>query len=466
MEQGSNAIAGCPYCGTLLEKKPMRASPCPHCKQRICVLNGVLYTETQRQTLLHEQSMAAAREAQEQELKRLLRHGFTSVRIECLVEETCGPCLRMQDKVFLIEDALANGDLLPRFGFCENERGCECYFEEDEDTWKEADALPARPKVSPEEKKQKIDICLGSAGDFVALDFETANEDRDSACAIGMIVVEGGNAVEQMQMLIRPQDDYFNPFNVAIHGITWEDVEHEPEFAELWPAIQDCIGERMVVAHCASFDMSVLRYTLDSCGLSYPELSYTCTMVMARQLWPHLVSYGLTMVADYIGIDFEHHNPLEDALTCAKIAARAFKETESQCFSELAEKLNMVHGRIFPGGYNRSGKRRATWKPSDLVAATDEFDVQHPFYGKTIVFTGTLQSLVRKDAMQQVLDVGGECAGGVNKNTNVLVVGEQDLRRLKGGNRSSKMIKAEKLASEGKEIEIIGERDFLAMLHS
>jgi DNA polymerase III subunit epsilon len=61
--------------------------------------------------------------------------------------------------------------------------------------------------------------------DFVALDFETANENRDSACALGLVVVENNEIVKKDYWLIRPKELYFNPFNISIHGITPDDVK-------------------------------------------------------------------------------------------------------------------------------------------------------------------------------------------------------------------------------------------------
>jgi len=302
--------------------------------------------------------------------------------------------------------------------------------------------------------------------DFVAIDFETANEQRHSACAIGMAVVEDGTITDQHSMLIRPPDTYFNPFNVDIHGITWEDVKNEPDFAELWPTISSCIGGRIVLAHNASFDMSVMRYCLDLCELTYPELCYSCTMVMARQLWKGLMSYSLPVVADHLGICFQHHDALEDAVACAAIGVRAFEETGSQSFDDLATNLEMLHGHLFPGGYKCAGKRRQRTRltADDVLASTDEFDPEHPFYGRTVVFTGTLQSMKRQDAMQRVVDAGGRCGDRVNSDTGLLVVGEQDLYKLRGGAKSNKMKAVERLIAKGVEVEVIGEEDFLQTL--
>lgn len=68
----------------------------------------------------------------------------------------------------------------------------------------------------------------------VAIDFETANESRTSACSIGVAWIEDGRVVETEEHLIRPREMRFNPFNTAVHGLRAEDVAGAPEFPEVW----------------------------------------------------------------------------------------------------------------------------------------------------------------------------------------------------------------------------------------
>lgn len=310
--------------------------------------------------------------------------------------------------------------------------------------------------------------------DFVAIDFETANASRASTCAIGLVVVQNGTIVEKFQRLIRPYelfDEYgfscFDPFNVMIHGITEEDVINEPEFSELWPSIEHHFKEQMIVAHSASFDISVLRYVCDQYEMPYPEFHYSCTRVISKKLWSNLPSHSLDIVADHLGINFTHHNPEDDAIACSQIAIRACKEVGANSLSELAEKLEFVNGQLFPGGYRPARLHSSSYyeiKLDEIVPSTDEFDPAHEFYAKTVVFTGPLHSMTRKEAMQKVVDVGGKCSKSVGRSVNFLVTGQQDFRRLTDGKTSSKMRKVTELISQGYDIEIIPESEFVRML--
>src|SRR4051812_33290841 len=70
---------------------------------------------------------------------------------------------------------------------------------------------------------------------FVAIDFETADEQRDSACALAMVCVQDDEIVERRYCLIRPPRRQF-VFSY-VHGITWKDVASQPSFGELWPKL-------------------------------------------------------------------------------------------------------------------------------------------------------------------------------------------------------------------------------------
>jgi DNA polymerase III subunit epsilon len=105
--------------------------------------------------------------------------------------------------------------------------------------------------------------------DFVAIDFETANEKRSSACAIGLTTVREGQIVDSFSRLIRPPELRFSFWNSKVHGLTENDVKDSPTFDELWPELLPLLENQIVVAHNASFDISVLRH---SCGLRFARL--------------------------------------------------------------------------------------------------------------------------------------------------------------------------------------------------
>ncbi|KHF39454.1 3'-5' exonuclease [Halalkalibacter okhensis] len=187
--------------------------------------------------------------------------------------------------------------------------------------------------------------------DFVAIDFETANTNRSSVCSIGLVVVKNGKVTDEYYQLIKPNDMYFDPLCVRIHGITPEDVKNAPSFNEAWKDISNLLEGSLVIAHNASFDMSVLRHSLDECNIDYPSFSYNCTVNVSKKTWLGLHSYSLNVVAEHLQIKFKHHHALEDAQVAAQVYLEACKFNNVTSHKELIEKIEVGQGTIYANGY-------------------------------------------------------------------------------------------------------------------
>jgi DNA polymerase-3 subunit epsilon len=156
---------------------------------------------------------------------------------------------------------------------------------------------------------------------FVAIDFETADYSRDSACAVGLVRVENRRIVARTYSLIKPPRKRF--VFTYLHGITWEDVANQPTFAELWPTCSPMLaGIDFLAAHNASFDRSVLQRCCAVAGLPPPRISFRCTVQLARQTW-NIYPTKLNHVCDHLGITLKHHQAASDAEACALIVLAA-----------------------------------------------------------------------------------------------------------------------------------------------
>ncbi len=304
--------------------------------------------------------------------------------------------------------------------------------------------------------------------DFVAIDFETANEKRNSACALGITLVRNGEICDTTHQLLRPIEMRFSEWNVRVHGITEEDVTDCPTLAEYWPSIVDLIENRLVIAHNASFDISVLRHSLYSSSVAIPYLSYLCSCRLSQQAWPDLLSHSLGYLADYHGIPLEHHNAGSDAAAAASLVLTALRQFDHSCPRSLASSLGVTIGEVFSEDEwipsTAPSVRRDVAEP-DVIIPRD-FDVStHPFFQKNLAFTGELRTFRRESAKQIVAKFGGIAKDSVSKKTDYLVVGNQDIRRLaKGAVASSKFELAKKLRTQGYNLKIISENDFLEMI--
>jgi DNA polymerase-3 subunit epsilon len=280
---------------------------------------------------------------------------------------------------------------------------------------------------------------------FVALDVETANADCSSICQIGIARFEDGSLIEEWSTLIDPED-YFDSFNVSIHGITEEMVNGVPVFPQLAAEIRDRVGSRIVLSH-TPFDRVAIAQACAKHGLEGVECIWLDSARVARRTWNQFArrGYGLHSVCAAIGYDFRHHDALEDAKAAAHVLLAAMKETGL----DLEDWLKRVE------------------QPISGPAIAQAGNPEGPLHGEVMVFTGALE-ITRAEAAALAARVGCTVAENVTKDTTILVVGNQDARKLAGHDKSSKHRKAEDLIRKGSAMRILTEKDFerLARLSS
>ncbi|MBP1630380.1 MAG: polymerase subunit epsilon [Bacteroidetes bacterium] len=173
--------------------------------------------------------------------------------------------------------------------------------------------------------------------DFVAIDFETA--DKHNPCSLGIAVVENSQVVLVKQWLIKPICfPYFHYYAQKVHGIKKEDVMYEPEFEELWDEIKPYLLGKQIIAHNASFDLTVLRKTLKDYRIEVPQFYYYCSCQIARKVWVENTKSSLDFLCNQEGIELEHHRADSDARACAMIFLREMELLEVGDFNELREK--------------------------------------------------------------------------------------------------------------------------------
>jgi DNA polymerase-3 subunit epsilon len=276
---------------------------------------------------------------------------------------------------------------------------------------------------------------------FIAVDLETANPRMSSICQIGIVAFEDGREVGAEVRLVDP-DDYFDPYNINVHGITEEDVRGAPRFAELHNWLCQQTAGQTVACH-THFDRVALGQACGVGGLEPLPCNWLDTAQVTRRAWPQFAQrgYGLANVASYLGIEFHHHDALEDARTAGLILLRAIQETGF----DVANWVERCRRGISSG-----------------AAVRRDGDGDGPLLGESIVFTGALH-MARHEAADLAHEAGAAVEAGVTKHTTILVVGDQDIDKLAGHAKSSKHRKAETLIAKGQLLRILGEADFMAM---
>ncbi len=297
--------------------------------------------------------------------------------------------------------------------------------------------------------------------DFIALDVETANENYWSICQVGLAFFRDRQIVDTWGTLVNPET-YFNDFNIGIHGITESQVSDAPCLNDMLDIVNQKVGNS-IVAHHMPFD----RLAFSQCAVRVnhpkPECRWVDTARIARRTWQEVSQrgYGLANLVNILEIQLDHHHDaVEDARAAGFILVKA-AEQKNVPF----EKWISQYFEYCGCGTSNSNSRLPSATDQDFrKLANSEPDPSGPLYGEVVVFTGEL-SISRMEAAQIAYKMGCNIDMKVNRNTTLLVVGDQDLKRLAGYQKSTKHRMAEDLRSKGQQIRIIGEDDFMAMIN-
>lgn len=284
---------------------------------------------------------------------------------------------------------------------------------------------------------------------FVAIDVETANPDMGSICQIGLAKFIDGQLAEEWCTLVDPEA-YFDDVNISIHKIEPRMVRGQPKIPQIADRLRATLENTVSVCH-THFDRIALSRAYGRYNLSPISTSWLDSARVVRRTWKDLAwkGYGLANVCRKIGYEFQHHDALEDAKAAGFILLAALRESQQdlqQWQRRVTQPINPEHS-------------------SSGAAVQRNGNPEGDLYGEVLVFTGALE-LSRSDAANLASSVGCQVAPGVTKKTTILVVGDQDITKLSGHEKSSKHRKAEQLSAEGHRIRIIRESDFKALVQT
>ncbi len=211
--------------------------------------------------------------------------------------------------------------------------------------------------------------------DFIAIDFETGNPQRVSACAVGYAHVANGEIVESKSHLVRPVGGHA-PFQSKIHGIKHEHTEARPDFGELFPEISE-IFQAPLVAH-SRFDQQVLSALSEHFGLGL-HFEYFDTSSLAKEVLPDLKNHKLKTLAKHFGLPkFQHHDAREDAIACANICLKLHEmlggaEPQETVSDELYEFKGLIRGILADNEVNYKEAYELLYWLQDHNQTTQQF---------------------------------------------------------------------------------------------
>lgn len=180
--------------------------------------------------------------------------------------------------------------------------------------------------------------------EFVVFDLETTGA-KAPPCRIteiGAFRVKNGKITDEFQTLVNPQMP-IPQFITELTGISDEMVKDAPRFADVINGFLDFIGDSVLVAHNAPFDMRFLNHEI---GLVYEDYRLMnpclCTVQLSRKLLPHVENHKLKTVANYYSVSLiNHHRASADAYATAEIFVNLLTQLEMGGVRDIASIKNL-----------------------------------------------------------------------------------------------------------------------------
>jgi DNA polymerase-3 subunit epsilon len=292
---------------------------------------------------------------------------------------------------------------------------------------------------------------VGFPSNYVVLDIETTGLDPsvDEIIELAAIRVMDDVRTDTFNSLVRPTNP-ISGFITELTGITNDMVSRAPRVEDILPQFCEFLGGDVVVGHNVNFDINFIYDNLMKCSNRLFGNDFIDLLRIARKTLPRLENHRLETICRQFAVDTTaHHRGMKDC-DMANECFRHCRELAVQSFGNIDEFINMFGHKVTAKG---------------IMAAKDEFDEEHPLFNQVCVFTGTLVGMERREAMQAVVNVGGRCSDQVTKETNYLIVGSLEYSSNMKGDKSSKILKAEKYLLKGQDIKVISQNTFEDLLN-
>ncbi len=281
---------------------------------------------------------------------------------------------------------------------------------------------------------------------FVVADLETTglNANTNEIIEFAAVVSDcKGKIIEEFSMLVKPEEQV-PELITGLTGITQKDVDKNGVTLKVaLNKFLEFIKNYPIFFHNANFDIGFINAACKKHTLEFNNDVYD-SLALARRQWPGLPSYKLIELTKIVGVKEPTHRALDD--TKATLAVILGCRDKPVMAPNISVKETETYHKF---------------STKDFVANSNG-----KFFGKTIVFTGSLVAMTRDGAAEHASKYGFKIGASVTSRTDYLVVGTQDLSHLAGHEKSSKHRKAEDLAKDGFSIQIITEEDFLEIIES
>ena len=192
--------------------------------------------------------------------------------------------------------------------------------------------------------------------EFIAFDTETSG-----AFPIGNEVVEfgavrwkGGQEIDSYQTLLKPSQP-MSDFIIGIHGITNEMVEDAPLMKDKISEIRDYLGDAILMAHHAPFDLGFMMADFERYKITPPSQDVLCTSLLARKIITESHNHKLQTLITHLGLERgSAHRAKDDARACLNVGLECMNRlgpltSMQEVYAQVGKRLNWNSYRVRDG---------------------------------------------------------------------------------------------------------------------
>ncbi|SPF00594.1 DEDDh family exonuclease [Streptomyces sp. MA5143a] len=274
---------------------------------------------------------------------------------------------------------------------------------------------------------------------YAVVDVETtglARDDRIISAAVYRLDARG-EVEDHWYTLVNPERD---PGPVWIHGLTSDVLEGAPLFREIAEELSSRLADRVLVAHNAVFDWSMLAREYARAETEAPVRQRLCTIALSKELELPLPNHKLESLAAHFGVVQQRaHHALDDARVLAEAfrpslhaaASRGVRLPLLECRPLTEWSASPTIGRQASGGYSPGGYRAGSWRPSRKrppcpYPNPGRYEEGKPLkQGMRVAFSGDT-SVERELLEDRAVEAGLHVATSLSRVTSLLVTNDPD----------------------------------------
>ena len=183
--------------------------------------------------------------------------------------------------------------------------------------------------------------------EFVVFDIETTGLSfrNDGITEIGAVRVKNGEVLEVFNTFVNPEKPIPEEI-VRLTGITDDMVKDAPTQREAVTEFLRFVGDRVLIAHNAGFDISFIRRVCDDNGMPFDN-TYLDTVALSRYVNPDLNKHKLDTLANYFGLgEFNHHRASDDAEMLALIFFKMAEKLQEEGIKTLSAMTDAMSDKV------------------------------------------------------------------------------------------------------------------------